>query len=149
MTETRSAYFDRGRTRCSVDDCETHVATLASGYCNKHNYKFLRYGDPLAGRTLTKRGTGGRYVTGVGYVVVVDENRVKKLEHRVVMEQILGRPLAPFENVHHINGIRGDNRPENLELWAKPQPQGQRVSDLLAWVVDNYRTEVVDLLDRS
>jgi hypothetical protein len=58
------------------------------------------------------------------------------------MEQILGRPLDAFENVHHRNGVRDDNRPENLELWVKPQPQGQRVTDLVAWVVKQYRREV-------
>lgn len=146
MTDTRHPYFTRGRTVCSLDDCDRYVASKATGYCNRHNYKFLRYGDPLAGRTLVKRGTGGRYIAANGYVIVVDEKRNKNYEHRLVMEQILGRCLWPDENVHHINGIRGDNRPENLELWCKPQPQGQRVSDLLAWVVENYRTEVEELL---
>lgn len=55
------------------------------------------------------------------------------LEHRYIMEQKIGRQLLKCENVHHINGIRDDNRPENLELWSTSQPSGQRVSDKLEW----------------
>lgn len=54
-------------------------------------------------------------------------------EHILVMEQLLNRYLLPGESVHHLNGVRGDNRPENLELWTRPQPAGIRVSDAVSW----------------
>jgi hypothetical protein len=54
-------------------------------------------------------------------------------EHIVVMESMLGRPMLPDGSVHHRNGVRDDNRPENLELWVRPQPSGIRKEDAIAW----------------
>jgi hypothetical protein len=64
----------------------------------------------------------------------------------MVMEQIIGRPLLPSENVHHVNGDRTDNRPENLELWTKSQPSGQRVTDKVEWAMELLKLYAPDRL---
>jgi HNH endonuclease len=82
---------------------------------------------------------GGRTRRKAGYVMLwlrITHGRERAqyvFEHIIVIEQILGRHLLPTESVHHRNGVRDDNRPENLELWTRPQPTGIRVSDAIAW----------------
>ena len=56
------------------------------------------------------------------------------------MERIIGRRLSRTEQVHHKNGKRDDNRPNNLELWVKKQPPGQRVEDLVQFAEEILKT---------
>ncbi len=82
---------------------------------------------------VTVKGKGERYKR------VAKPDGTRALEHRAVMEKELGRSLLPGENVHHKNGNRFDNTPENLELWYRGQPSGQRVDDLIAYIVKHHR----------
>lgn len=57
-------------------------------------------------------------------------------EHVFVMSEYLGRPLFKGETIHHKNGDRMDNRIENLELWDKKHPPGQRLEDKIKFYIE-------------
>lgn len=111
-------------TTCRQEGCSKEVRNR--GLCSSHVYLLIdrKSTKPYRG----PRRLGASFLNSNGYVVLPEG-----LEHRVVLSAHLGRPLKTHENVHHINGDRADNRLENLELWSRSQPPGQRVADKLAW----------------
>ncbi len=111
---------------CVVAGCEKEK--YAKAMCLTHYNRVRKSGDPGPAGSVRPDGR----VTDKGYRQITRDGR-KIMEHRWVMSQHLGRPLLPTETVHHINGVRLDNRLENLELWSSSQPSGQRVEDKVAW----------------
>lgn len=139
------------QTICKVEGCGKTARIY--NYCNKHASKFKKYGDPLGGYVQDGRSKEWHVRQG-GYVIKFDRSNPHShqvsgivFQHRQVMGEAIGRPLRSDENVHHKNGDRTDNRLENLELWIKSQPAGQRVQDKVKWAREILR-EYADLVEK-
>ena len=132
-----------GRKRnftCSVDACDRDA--YARQLCRTHYRRWLTKGDAQSEKPV-REIAGAGYVHH-GYFVVpvpmelrhLTDGESPYLEHRLVMAQVLGRPLTGDESVHHKDGNRLNNEPSNLELWSRWQPSGQRVGDKIAYAIE-------------
>lgn len=132
-----------GKTCCAVPGCarEPHAQKL----CQPHYQRLKMGGDVRADEPVRVISGGGFVHYGYLRVPVAPDERwlvhgaTNATEHRLVMARALGRPLRSDESVHHRNGDRLDNRPANLELWSRFQPNGQRVADKVAWAREVLR----------
>jgi len=94
----------------------------------------------MQGGAFNGNWAGGKTHHTRGYVMMkapghprAENNSGYVFEHILVVESHIGRYLLPKENVHHVNGVKDDNRVVNLELWSRPQPTGVRARDALEW----------------
>lgn len=136
------------RPVCSAEGCNRAAFFQSRTYCKKHRDRIVRHGDPHV-LMMAERGAG--FINKNGYRVIggagdhPNATDGKIMEHRLIMSKMLSRPLMKGETVHHRNGIRDDNRPENLELRIL-HPAGQSVPDMLKWaheIIERYENESV------
>lgn len=123
-------YRNKPNIKCKIDNCDNGLPFI-KGMCNVHYQRFIKHGIENYQPYKAPKGSG--FINRQGYRIISDGNGGKILEHRLIMKQYLKRELLPYENVHHKNGNKIDNRIDNLELWISKQPKGQRPQDLVEW----------------
>lgn len=97
-------------------DSNSRLRTYKHGHRDR-----IRYPNPIIKGKEHYNWQGGRWIDSKGYVHLSIGHHRSRPEHIMIMERQINRSLLPNESVHHVNGIKDDNRVENLQLVTKSE----------------------------
>ncbi|MGW3626267.1 hypothetical protein [Streptomyces sp. NPDC000880] len=134
---------------CKVAASRSHQVTRDCDHCGQPYARSASAVGRFCSKTCGtdyRTGNGKGYINADGYRVISQGGgKAAKGEHRLKVEELLGRLLLSTETVHHVNGVRHDNRTAgplgldergrfksgNLELWSHAHPRGQEIGPKL------------------
>jgi hypothetical protein len=121
--------------QCCIDGCQNDTSKGARGMCGLHAQRMRRYGDPNFITPEAQRRANNR-AAQLARFDAIKENTYRKFygrhEHRIIAEQMLGRPLERGEIVHHIDGDKHNNNPANLKVMTQSEHMKLHKSEMLA-----------------
>lgn len=142
IKEYQKKYREENKDLC-IQRCRISESKNKKSYLLKRKARYRKkHGIPLDD-PFVKRKNGEGNIDSSGYKTITKKGHPNQMdikgrirEHVYIMSEYIGRPIVKGESVHHKNGIRDDNRIENLELWSTSQPPGQRVQDKINWCIE-------------
>lgn len=134
--ETTKAYW---RVKCDCGNEKIMSTCLIKKSKSCGCYKKLHCGFKK-GENHPNWVGGFHYKDGYKFILAKDHPNANAIgyvaEHTLIMSKHLNRPMKDKETIHHLNGIKDDNRLENLELWSHSHPTGQRIPDKIKWCIE-------------
>lgn len=120
----QSNYIDKKCHFCNLPISVKPSKLKARNFCSHKCWAKYRAED----RTLHSCWNGGRNITPDGYIRIHKEGGGYILEHRLIVESALGRPLLSSEVVHHVDGDKANNSLNNLFVTSQPEHMRLHVS---------------------
>lgn len=136
--------YDERKNVCLEPTCDNKTT---GSRCPDHAYENIRSDlvEKIGDKTYND---SGYVILYVGWNEKLNSNNSPRMaEHRFVMSKFLNRAVLTEETVHHKNGVRDDNRIENLELWTGKHQPGVRVEDHIRHMIFLYREDIIRLLN--
>lgn len=147
-------YFDKHLPFYAIGREHDVPTNVIKYWFNKHGLKARPVGGYSGKHSASWKG--GKRKTAQGYIAIYCPEHPSAwpktncvFEHRLVMEEHIGRCLENDEEIHHKNGNRSDNRIENLELRVGHHGPGQSVNDMIEYSVKILRRYAPHLLKKG
>ena len=120
--------------KCCIEGCTNDTSKGSKGMCGMHAARVRRYGDPNYITPENQRRKNNRE-SQLQRFTQVKPDTYRKLHgrhiHRVIAEQVIGRPLAKGEIVHHIDGNKQNNDPSNLQVMTQSEHMKLHLAEMM------------------